>query len=234
MMRKLMRRGGVLLCVLPSLAMAQVGTTPEQSPFRDLEKRQEVTLLFGPSLSGRDPAGAAPRGGFVVGARYDLLLGVSPLAFTASVMGQTSTRDVLQPGAPLTSRIGRNVSQPLYFIDLGFTLLLTGNRSWHSFTPSITGGIGLATDNQAFSDSSRFEFGNRFSPVAGFGLKYAPVRSRWTVRADLTNHLYSVPYPDTFRDSTPGIPRIVELNKKNAWTRNTMLTVGVVRGFGRR
>jgi hypothetical protein len=234
MMHRLMRRVFPMLCAVAALAQAQVGTTPENSPFRDLEKRQDVTLLFGPSLSGRDVAGAAPRGGLAIGARYDLLLGTSPVAFTASLLRQSSTRDVLQPGSPLASRIGRTVSQPLYFLDLAFSLLLTGNRSWHSFTPSVTAGIGLATDNRTLSDSSKFEFGNRFSPVVGLGLKYAPLRSRWTVRADFTNHLYSVPYPDTFRDSTPGIPRIVPINKKNAWTRNTMLTVGVVRGFGRR
>jgi hypothetical protein len=234
MMPRVLRRVGILVCALPALAAAQVGTTPENSPFRDLEKRQEVALLFGPSIGGRDVAGAAPRGGFAIGARYDLLLGSSPLAFTASLMRQSSSRDVLQPGLPLASRIGRTVSQPLYFIDVAFTMLLTGNRSWHSFTPSVTAGVGLATDNKSFSDSSRFEFGNRFSPVVGFGVKYAPLRARWTVRADLTNRLYSVPFPDTFRDSTPGVPRIVDFNTKSAWTRNTMLTVGVVRGFGRR
>lgn len=234
MTRRALRRLVILACTLPALAAAQVGTTPENSPFRDLEKRQELTLFAGPSIGGRDPAGAAPRGGVAIGARYDLLLGASPLAFTASLMRQSATRDVLQPGFPLASRVGRNVSQPLYFIDLGFTLLLTGNRSWHSVTPSLTGGVGLATDNKSFSDSSRFEFGNRFSPMVGLGMKYAPLRSRWTVRADISTHFYSVPYPDTFRDSTPGIPRIVEFGKKNAWTRNTMLTVGVVRGFGRR
>lgn len=226
---------GVALSVFgSSMLTAQVGTTPEKSPFRDVEKRQDLALIVGTSFGGRDKAGAAPRGGLALGLRYDVRLGSSPLAFTTSFVRQSATRDILQPGLPLTNRIGANVSQPLYFIDAAFTILLTGGKSWHSLMPSITAGVGLATDNKAVTDSSQFKFGNRFAPLVGLGLKYAPERSRWTVRGDITNHFYSVPYPDTFRDSTPNVPRIVSLGTKNSWTRNTMFTIGLVREFGRR
>jgi hypothetical protein len=221
-----------LLTPFASLA-AQVGTTPERSPFRDVEKRQEVTLLVGPSIGGKDRAGAAPRGGVGFGARYDLRLGGSPLAFTGTVMQQSATRDVLQPGLGGASRIGRTVSQPLYFVDAALSLLLTGGKSWHGLVPSISLGGGLLT-SRSVADSSRFNLGSRFTLLGGLGLAYAPVRSRWTVRADLTNRFYSVPYPTTFTDSTPGVPRIVPLGTTKSWTRNSMFTIGLVRGFGRR
>jgi hypothetical protein len=224
----------ILLTISGSPLAAQVGTVPANSPFRDLEKRQDLTLLFGASFGGHDKVGAAPRGGSAFGVRYDVNLGDSPLTFTTSLMRQSASRDVLQPGQPLANRIGVRVSQPLWMIDAGLTLLLTGNRSWRGLAPSVTFGVGLVTDNKLISDSSRYQFGNRFAPVLGFGLKYAPVRSRWTVRADLTNRFYSVAYPQTFRDSTPGIPTIVGPNVKSSWTRNTMLTLGLVREIGRR
>lgn len=223
-----------LLVLGSATVTAQVGSTPERSPFRDVEKRQEFSLLFGPSLGGKDKAGAAPRGGLAYGLRYDIRLGGSPLAFTSTLMRQSATRDILQPGLPLTNRIGATVDQPLYNLDLAFTLLLTGGKSWHSLVPTVTTGVGFVTDNKAITDSSRFAFGTRFAPVLGFGVKYAPLRSRWTVRADLTNRFYSVPYPDTFRDSTPGIPRIVSRTTNKSWTRNSMLTLGLVREIGRR
>ncbi len=226
---------GIALSVFgTSILAAQVGTTPEKSPFRDVEKRQDLTLIVGASTGGKDKAGAAPRGGLALGLRYDVRLGGSPLAFTTSFVRQSATRDILQPGLPLANRVGANVSQPLYFIDAAFTILLTGSKSWHALMPSVTTGIGLATDNKAVTDSSQFKFGNRFAPLVGLGLKYAPERSRWTVRGDITNRFYSVPYPDTFRDSTPNVPRIVRLGTKNSWTRNTMFTIGLVREFGRR
>jgi hypothetical protein len=212
---------------------AQVGSTPDRSPFRDVEKRQEVTLLVGPSMGGKDRAGAAPRGGVGFGARYDIRLGGSPLAFTGIVMQQSASRDVLQPGLAGASRIGRTVSQPLYFVDGALSLLLTGGKSWHGLVPSISLGGGLLT-SRSVADSSRFRLGSRFTLLGGLGLEYAPVRSRWTVRADLTNRFYSVPYPVTFTDSTPGVPRIVPLGTTKDWTRNSMLTIGLVRGFGRR
>ena len=217
-----------------SALFAQVGTTPEQSPFRDVEKRQDLTFLFGPSIGGKDNAGAAPRGGAAMGVRYDVKLGSSPIAFTSSILRQAASRDVLQPGLPLSNRVGATVSQPLYMVDLGMTLLLTGNKSWRSLVPSLTLGVGLVTDNKAVTDSSRFRFGNRPAPSLGLGLKYAPLRSRWTVRADLTNRFYSVPYPQGFRDTTPNVPRVVGANVNNSWTRNTMLTLGLVREIGRR
>jgi hypothetical protein len=222
----------LLLLVSAAPLLAQVGSTPERSPFRDVEKRQELSVLFGPSFGGKDKVGAAPRGGVAAGVRYDIRLGNSPLAFTSSVMRQTATRDILQPGLPLANRVGATVSQPLYLIDAAFTLLLTGSKSWHSLMPSVTAGIGLVTDNKSVTDSSQFKFGNRFSPVFGLGLKYAPQQSRWTVRADLTNHFYSVPYPQVFRDSTPNVPRITTV--RSSWTRNSVLSIGLVRGFGRR
>lgn len=226
--------GAILVTVSGSSLGAQVGSTPERSPFRDLEIRQDVTLLAGPTFGGHDKVGAAPRGGFAIGARYDINLGKSPIAFTASVMRQTATRDILQPGQPLANRVGLNVSQPLWAIDGAFTLLLTGNRSWHSLVPSATFGGGVVTDNKAVTDSSQFKFGTRFAPLIGLGIKFAPQRSRWTVRADVTNRFYSVPYPQTFRDSTPNVPRILTGNTKSSWTRNTMITLGLVREFGRR
>lgn len=221
-----------LLLAVP--LQAQVGTTPDKSPFRDVEKRQEVSLLFAMSNGGKDKVGAAPRGGLAFGARYDVRLGGSPLAFTSSIMRQSATRDILQPGQPLANRVGANVSQPLWFLDAAFSLLVTGGKSWHSLMPTVTAGVGIATDNKTVTDSSQFKFGNRFSPVLGFGLKYAPERSRWTMRADITNRFYSVPYPQTFRDSTPNVPRIVGTNTRNSWTRNTHFTLGLVREFGRR
>ncbi|MCC7051710.1 MAG: hypothetical protein IT355_00495 [Gemmatimonadaceae bacterium] len=222
----------VALATCAPALRAQVGNLPENSPFRDVEKRQDVSLIVGQSLGGKDKVGAAPRGGMVYGLRYDVNLGASPLAFTSTVLRQSAGRDILQPGLPAAQRIGGHVSQPLWMWDAAFTLLLTGNRSWRSLIPSVTAGVGLVTDNREVSDSSQFRFGTRFSPVLGFGVKYAPLTSRWTLRADLSNHFYSVPYPQTFRDSTVGVPRIT--TAKSSWTRNTLLTLGLTRQIGRR
>ena len=215
----------------PSLG-AQVGTLPAKSPFRDTEKRQEVSIIMGPTFGGKDKVGAAPQGGSAYGVRYDINLGASPLMFTSMITRQSSTRDILQPGLPLSQRIGATVGQPIWSLDGALTLLLTGNRSWHSVVPYTTIGAGIVTDNKGVTDSSQFSFGTRFAPVFGLGWKFQPERSRWTVRADFTNHFYNVPYPQAFRDSTSGVPRIT--TSKNDWVRTTLFSIGIVRQFGRR
>lgn len=223
------------LCTRVATLHAQdVGTAPTNSPFRDTEKRQQVTLLSGLVFGGKDIAGAAPRGGLAFGARYDIPLGSSPLDFTGIIMRQGSSRDILQPGLPLANRIGGTKSEALYFLDAAFTVRVTGNKSWRAMVPYITAGAGFAIGGGSATDSSGFVFGSRFAPSGGIGIKFAPARSRWTARADITNRFYSVPFPQSFRDSTPGIPRIVGVNSKNDWVRNTMLTLGLVREFGRR
>lgn len=223
-----------LIGATSSVRAQDVGTAPAKSPFRDTEKRQQVTLLSGLTFGGRDIAGAAPRGGIALGMRYDIPLGASPLDFTGIIMRQNASRDILQPGLQQANRIGGTKSDGLLFLDAAFTLRVTGSKSWRALVPYVTAGAGFAVGSGSVTDSSNFVFGSRFSPSGGLGIKFAPVRSRWTVRADITNRFYSVPFPQSFRDSTPGIPRIVGVNSKNDWVRNTMMTLGLVREFGRR
>jgi hypothetical protein len=212
--------GALLSVAVSSLQAQDVGSQPAASPFRDVERRQQVTFLSGLTFGGRDIAGAAPRG--------------SPLDFTGFLMRQGATRDLLQPGLPLANRIGGSRSEGLYFLDAAFTLRVTGNKSWRSLVPYVTAGAGFAVGNGSATDSSNFVFGSRFAPSLGIGIKFAPVTSRWTLRADITNRFYSVRFPESFRDSTPNIPRIVGPNSRSDWVRNTMMTLGLVREFGRR
>jgi hypothetical protein len=236
-MKRFPSRGLALLALTlgaAATAGAQVGTTPEQSPFRDTEIRQHLVLFVGQSTGGRDIAGAAPRGGGVLGLRYDLPLGQSPMLFTSSFMRQGARRDILQPGLPIANRVGATVDQSLYFLDLGLTLLLSGNKSWRSFVPSVTGTVGVVTDNKGVVDSSNFSFGNRFSLGLNLGLKYAPQRSRWSLRGDVMNRFYSVPFPASFRTAPSGVEPIITGNRSSDWTRNTIFSLGLVRELGRR
>jgi hypothetical protein len=232
--RHLIVVAAALLGGTTALPGQSVGSLPVNSPFRDVEKRQSVTLLSGISIGGKDIAGAAPRGGIAQGIRYDVPLGGSPLDFTGILMRQAATRDLLQPGLPLANRIGGSVSEGLWMLDAAFTIRVTGGKSWHSLVPYVTAGAGFVVGAGSATDSSGFAMGSRFAPSGGLGLKFAPERSRWTVRADITNRFYSVRFPQSFRDSTPNVPRIVGPNSRNDWVRNTMFTLGLVREFGRR
>src|SRR5258708_34376092 len=79
---------GAFLCavVLAQSAPAQVGHEPERSPYRDLEYSQELTLLSGWMKARHDPAGIAPNGFAMLGARYEWTL-TGPLALSADALG---------------------------------------------------------------------------------------------------------------------------------------------------
>ena len=81
--------------LLASTAGAQVGYPPERSPYRDLEYRQELTLLTGYYAASADPAGVAPRSGPMLGLRYDVRVGASresSRSATSSIRRSTPAR----------------------------------------------------------------------------------------------------------------------------------------------
>lgn len=237
-MSLLLRRGALaaaaMFAAAPVLAQKTVGVAPVTSPFRDLEYKDDLTI-FGGLGGGRDRVGAAPNGGPVLGVRYDLFVS-GPAAFTARFVTQLADRDILRTrGVPPAPRLVRSVSQPLYLTDIGVTINLTGRKSWRNVVPSINGGLGLAADFRSASDSSGYRFGNRFMLQAGAGIKWH-ARGRWTLRADLSNYFYNVSYPSSFRILGPqgGEQPILPITDGlTGWTRNTMLTVGVVRHYRR-
>lgn len=222
---------GALALALP--LRAQVGVIPEQSPFRDVETKQDLTFFVGLG-GGRDLAGAAPSGGVLWGVRHDLYV-TGPASFTSRFTMQLAERDELRTrGAPPASRVARTVAQPLYFADVGVTLNLTGRKSWRNVVPSLNGGLGIVGDFRA-ADSNGFRFGNRLALQFGAGLKWH-ARGRWTVRADLANYFYNVSYPASFRILAPTPPEqpVLPITAGlSSWTRNTMLQVGITRHFGR-
>src|SRR4051812_5923189 len=106
-------------------AHAQVGTLPNQSPFRDLESRQQFTLLGGYFFAKDDPAHVAPQSAPFVGVQYDLYLG-GPASFTAQVGSALTERNVIDPARPQSRRLLGVEKRPLTMLDVGFTFALTG------------------------------------------------------------------------------------------------------------
>ena len=122
-----------------------VGHPPARSPFRDLEFKHELTLFGGYYQAAKDPAGVAPRSAPMEGIRYELTVG-GPVQFVARLARVNSERHVINPLEPRATRDLGVQSWPVYLTDLGFSLNLTGQRSWHGIVPVVSGGIGIASD----------------------------------------------------------------------------------------
>lgn len=219
-----------LLCALP--AAAQVGYEPARSPYQDLEYSQEITPTFGWLRARHDPAGVAPRSAAMAGLRYELSL-TGPLALSSEFTRSVSQRDVIEPSRIASRRAQGTEDAPVNSLDLALALNLTGRKSWHRLVPQLRGGLGLV-NSAAKDDSSGFSFGTRFAFVVGGGLKFVPSGGRLQLRADITDRIFKLGYPDSYyrlaSDNTAVLPLSTA---KSFYTHHTALTVGVSYRFAR-
>lgn len=205
-------------------AQQQVGYAPNHSPYRDIEKTMEFALLSGHFTAGADPAGVAPQSASI----WTFLYGwhaTGPLFLNASLAQTLSVRHVIDPTAAVRDR--GMAYWPLYAIDGTMALSVTGDRTYHGFMPLVNAGMGIITDRHSQSDVGDFQFGSRFELVYGVTLRYIPA-SRWGLRADLTNRMYSMGYPETYYvNGKIGTPVVSPTLSKSFWRNNPSFSVGI-------
>ena len=212
--------------LLASSAQAQVGYPPERSPYRDVEFRQELTLLTGYYAASSDPAKVAPQSGPMLGVRYDIRVG-GPASLTARVARVFSERNVLNPALnPGAGRALGAEAWPLYLGDVGLTIALTGQKSLHHLVPVLSAGAGVASDFRS-QDVGGYRVGTTFALNFGGGVRWVPGGS-FQMRADVTDHLYQISYPGTYflPTSSGGAPVLGASQSRSVWKHNAAITVG--------
>lgn len=221
-----------LAATATSSAAQDVGYLPAQSPYRDINHRHEITAFAGYYNAAKDPAGVAPTSGPIAGVRYEIRLS-GPAHFYASLAGAHSDRTVLDPSkAPEERNLGvQDVN--LLLADVGLSINLTGQKSWHSIVPVLAAGLGVVSDLTT-RDPGGFRLGTPFALSFGGGLKWVS-SDRIAMRADITDHMFQVRYPNGyFQAPAVGVPAILKpAAKQNIWTHNAALTLGVSYRFGR-
>jgi hypothetical protein len=208
-------------------AIAQVGHVPQRSPYVDLEYRQEATLFGGYYSAGTDEENVAPKSGPMFGVRYDLRLG-GPASLTSRFAYVSAQRDVIDPRRPAATRVVQaGASWPIYMMDVGIALNLTGQRSYHRLVPFVNGSIGVASDLKGGGDVGAWKFGTPFALSLGGGIKWVPSGNIQT-RIDISNQLYQIKYPNSYFVTASDGSAVRELGEdKNDWTSNIGLSFGV-------
>jgi hypothetical protein len=219
------------LFVTATGAAAQVGYSPSRSPYLDLPYTQELTAIFGYYIGRDDPAGVAPGNGSVVGVHYEWRAG-GPAHLIGEVTHIASSRMVLDPAkSPATRDLGVR-SWPLWTAEFGLGMSLTGARSWHHLVPEAKAGVGVVSDFKN-ADIGDFSYGTRFALSWGAALRYVP-GGRYQIRADFSNRLNSISYPDAyFRTPAGGGTPIVTGHDKSIWRNNPSFTIGLSYLFSR-
>lgn len=211
---------------------AQVGYEPPASPFEDLEYRQELTAFGGYFAAAKDDAGVAPRSGPMVGLRYELRIGGPAQLYTRLARVSSERRIVDASAADSTARVRGTSPRGLYLADVGISLNLTGQKSWHGLIPVLSGGLGVAADTDGDADAQTdstqrgYKFGTPFAISFGGGVRWVP-GGRFQLRADVTDYFYQVKYPASFFTAPPGLTPVLGPGvKQNQWKNNLALTLG--------
>jgi hypothetical protein len=211
---------------------AQVGHDPRRSPYRDLEWRQEITFFGGQFRAAVDPAKVAPRNGAMLGAHYEFRLG-GPAYFTARMAGVLSERTVIDPKLEAVNRVKDPASAvPLLLTDIGFSLNLTGFKSYRGIVPFLGAGAGIGAGFEK-QDVGGYKFGYPFLFTVRPGVKVATA-GQWHLRLEATNYFYRIRYPETYFVKTGADdPVLVPGSSRNYWKRNLGLNLGMTYSYGR-
>lgn len=222
---------GFVIVLASSPASAQVGHPPAQSPYTDLEYRQELTPLFGYMRARTDAAGILPRSAAMAGLRYEIYL-AGPVSFATDFTHAFAERNVIDPSKPARTRSLGTEPASVNSVDIALAVALTGRKSWHTVVPQIRAGLGIM-QSTAKDDSSGYKFGTPFAFHFGGGLKFVP-GGRFQLRADVTERLFKQSYPDSYaRLASDNTAVINDRTPRTFYTHHTALTVGVSYLFSR-
>lgn len=214
-----------LACAAAPLA-AQVGSLPDQSPYKDLEDGQRFGLVAGMWSFGKDPVGVGPKGPVAAyGLRYDLAI-TGPMYLSVRALSGSVTRNVIDYTRPHAQRLVGTRSSTLTDIDAGLTLALTGDRSWHDLQPLVNFGAGMmftAGDNKG--DASGFALKPALSLTMGAGMRWVTGRNS-ELRADVSLDWWQLKYPQTYRSTDADPSAVFPTGGLTPWTTNKTVTVG--------
>lgn len=214
-----------------ALGAQTVGSLPEKSPFTDLRDHQRLGVVAGYLVTGRDPVGVNPKSASFFGVRYDLYAG-GPVYLTGRLFAAPSERDVLDYTKRAAFRRVGTQDCTIFGSDVGLTVALTGDRSWHGVQPLVHFGVGIAGGLGDRKDVSNFTFSPTVALSYGFGARWVTGRNS-ELRADVAWMYWQVKYPELYR-STEGDPvAIYPTGSLSPYTGNRAVTVSWTFGIFR-
>ena len=229
-MSRLLALSAAFVFVTLSFGAASAQEIP--SPYRYIEKGQEVSLYAG--IIDTDPGRFefGPDDQQWLGARYSVVVSN---AFSLEGMAGTSfgPRNVVNPARDEGDRIVEEAEVRLILLEARLQFALTGRRTWRGFQPFgfVGGGISFDTlgdqdEDFLLEERDRYEYGTRFTGSFGGGFRYA-FSQRWMARVDAGLLLYKLGYPEGWRDPDRGFEGIPE----DEWVSGRAVTLGLAWRF---
>lgn len=223
-----------LVLAIAAPASAQVvGHLPEESPFSDANGRHIVSLYMGYLSSLNDPAGVGPSGGVIFVGRYDYDFASAFFLTTRLSLAPFGERNVLDPLFEGAERDAGTRKEPLFLLDVGLGLSLTGEKAWKGIAPRVFTNLGVIASQNSDYDIGQYRFGPKLN--LSYGLNVRRVSgSAWEWYAEISRMHYRMNYPGTYtEDGTTTTNSILGNNRRTPWVGQNILSIGVARVWGR-
>jgi hypothetical protein len=214
-----------LLCFGVAPLAAQVGSEPEKSPYQDFTYRQDIAVFGGYFRGSPGEVNIGPKSSPLIGVRYGLHVG-GPAELSFRVSRAFSSRNVIDPTKSGAARNLGTESEPLWIVDAGINLALTGQKSFHSLIPVVGLGIGVASSSTA-KDVGGYSFGTGLAIHFGGGIKYV-THGPFGARLDVTDYFWQLSYPGGYYVAPTGGTAVLQSGQpQNEWTHNPVITLGI-------
>ena len=209
-----------------------MGYDPSRSPFRDIGTHQQLGLVVGRFSGATGSAGVGAQAGNSFGLRFRNRLS-GPLDLMINVSYVSTQRLFLDPTRPDSTRNRGNVDFSFVSADIGLSLSLTGQKTWHGLAPWIGLGLGLVTPTSPKTDPGGFKASSGFTivPQVGTRLFLSPqLALQFEARDNTIRYEYPLKYFNP-TDPTTGAslpPAILPLSKRDKeLTHNFTVSAGV-------
>ncbi len=199
----------LLAAGFPAPAHAQVGHDPARSPYRDISTRQELTFAGGWFTGNPSEANVGARPGPMMHVRVATRLS-GPLDLVVTFALVNSSRYVINPDSPLTSRTTGPVNYDLVIPDLTLGFNLTGRKSWHGFAPYLGIGAGIEMPTASATDPGGYEAGTNFTFIPTFGTRVFLTRSL-ALQAEVRDYFIRYEFPlRFFQPNNTSVPPVLD------------------------
>lgn len=224
------RAVGLLAASLFAPLSSYAQTIP--SPYRYIDTRQGIGLVFGRASVSQGRFGYGPSGGTVVGVRWGIDFS-GPLGLEALVTGIRGDRNIIDPAHAEGHRAVATTTTTVGTVEGRLRFSLTGDRTWHRLAPFAVmgGGVAFNASGTQAADSlvtaaDRFKFSTSFIGTMGGGVRWM-VTHRVALRGDAIFSLWKLKTPPGYTDPALGFISVA----KSEWASGFHLTFSTVYRF---
>ena len=191
----LMQLGVLASC---NVLFAQVGHSPESSPYRDIPRQAGPVIAFNYWEGAPGRANVGITNALIAGLSYDVAI-MGPLRVLVGFSYGRGERFVQDPPADSADRLSGPYDDSFLMPEAEVQLLLTGHKSWHGIVPFLTlsGGFMLGGAEPA-ADTSEYQLGNQFFYSPGLGFRWYPGSGRLRAIFDARLLFLKLNYPPDF------------------------------------